>query len=220
MRRVLITFSLLLLWVGRAHADSLMSPHSWERVVGAHRFVMLSRYDQASEERRYPASGLYPIDGPPEPLWTVDWYAYEGEVFLSPDGEYLVRMGPWPSGGKFDELAVAFHRNGALTRSYRVHDLVENPATLPQSVSHYQWHERVTFDPGHLRLTVATIPGITYLFDAATGEILSPRASASDDVAPGMAGGLVAWLPLICWTVGGLAVAGGIVTLARRSRRS
>lgn len=217
MRRLLAALVLVLLWTTNAYADSPIPPHNWERVVGSYRFVMLSPYDQSAqgaEGRRYPAAGLYRIDGPPEPLWTVDFYAHEGEVFLSPDGAHLVRMGPWPSGGNFDELAVGFYRNGTGTKSYRVRDLVKNPENLPQSVSHYQWHGEVTYDPGQQRLTVATIPGITYVFDATTGEVLSPggRTGNTPEERPAN------WGAVGIWTAGGLVVVLGALLLIRRSR--
>lgn len=221
MRRLLAALALVLLWTQSAYADSPIPPHTWERAVGSYRFVMLDPYDrtpQAAEGMRYPAAGLYRADGPPEPLWTVDWYAHEGEVFLSADGEYLARMGPWPQIDNFDELAVAFYRNGALTKSYRVRDLVEKPDSLPRSVSHYGWHGDVAYDPTQMRLTVATVTGLTYLFDVRTGSVISPSAQVGGED-PG-AGGLTRWIPVLTWGFSGVVVAGGVWVVVRRVRRA
>lgn len=211
MRRILAALILLLLCAGSASADSPIAPHNWERVVGPYRFVMLYSSDRTPLTSTYPASGLYLANGPAEPLWKMEGYAHEHEIYLSPDGEHLVRMGPWPSTGNFDVLAVAFYRNGNVTKWYRVKDLVKNPGALPQTVSHYTWYEEVTYDPGQERLTVKTIPGITYVFDVVTGEILSPRMPV-----PGTFG------PALLWALGGIAAAaaGGIWYMVRRRRRA
>jgi hypothetical protein len=44
---------------------------------------------------KYPCSGLYRNNGSSTPIWTVDWYSYS--FYLFPDGEHLVRRGPWNS---------------------------------------------------------------------------------------------------------------------------
>lgn len=228
MRRSLAAFILVLLWARNAFADSPIPPHNWERIVGSHRFVMLSPYDrtpQASAERPYPAAGLYRGTDSQEPLWTIDWYAHEEEVFLSANGDYLARLGPWPLGGNFNELAVAFYRNGSLTKAYLVRDLVRNPETLPQSESHYTWHRAVSYDPIQLRLEVVTTPGITYLFDVTTGDILSPtggatgQAGQADHAAePRSEARLVVRISAILWAVVGVSLVGGIWILVRRRR--
>ncbi|HYF78440.1 MAG TPA: hypothetical protein VD973_14985 [Symbiobacteriaceae bacterium] len=223
MRRLVAVLVMVLVWGQSAYADSPIMPHSWERAVGPYQFVMLWPHDTtAPGERRYPASGLYRADDQAEPLWTVDWYAHEGEVFLGADGEFVTRLGPWPGRGTYDELAVAFYRNGKMTKSHRVSDLVKSPEALPQSESHYQWHGDVIFDPDQLRLSVATIPGITYLFDVKTGAILSPGPVAEGQVgettAPASASRTAPWAPSVIWTIGGAAVAAGIWMMMKRRR--
>jgi hypothetical protein len=219
MRRLVAVLVLILVWGQSAYADSPIMPHSWERAVGPYQFVILWPHD-TTPQARYPASGLYRADGPPEPLWTVDWYAHEGEVFLGADGEFVARLGPWPGRGDYDELAVAFYRNGKMTKSYRVSDLVKNLEALPQSESHYQWHGDVFFDPEQLRLSVATIPGMTYLFDVKTGAVLSqgPVAGgqAGQETAPGPNSRTSP--PAIVWAIGGAAVAAGIWMMIKRRR--
>ncbi|MDF2626762.1 MAG: hypothetical protein K0R39_593 [Symbiobacteriaceae bacterium] len=210
MRRLFAALILLLLWTESAFADSPAVPVSWEREVGPYRLVVLVPSDPTPlpSGKQYPASGLYWADGEPEPIWTINLVTGGGHVFLTEDGQYLAQMGPWPSTGNYDELAVVFYRNGKTTKTYRVRDLVRRPALLPQSVSHYAWHDEVSFDADQRRLTVATIPGTTYVFDVTTGAIVSPGAARRMLV------------PVMMWTGAGLLAAGLLWVLVKRRRRA
>lgn len=130
-------------------------------------------------------------DGSDEELWrTKGWYSFE--VFLSPDGEYLVAMGPWnvgraPSPG---DLAVAFYRRGKLLQQYSTADLVKDGGKVLQSASHYMWlardlerYAKAEKDPeSELRIVwknifrLKTCDGILYDFDITTGEIKKKKA--------------------------------------------
>jgi len=128
-------------------------------------------------------------DGAFTELWKVSgWYSFK--VFLSNDGQYLVRMGPWSIGHEPDEndLAVAFYRRGQLIRSYSTADLVEDESAVLATVSHYLWlagsdwrGERKRDPEAELRLDwedtfhLKTIDGISYEFDARTGQIKSKQ---------------------------------------------
>src|SRR2546423_15301375 len=60
-------------------------------------------------------------------IWrTSGWYCFE--AFLSEDGKYLVRMGPWNGGREpaKGDLAVAFYENGKLLKEYSTADLVDD----------------------------------------------------------------------------------------------
>ncbi len=67
------------------------------------------------------------------------WYSFS--ILLSPGGEYIARLGPWPRIEIPPEkmLAIAFYKKGKLMRQYMVSDLVKDPRSLPRSVSHYEW---------------------------------------------------------------------------------
>lgn len=108
---------------------------------------------------------------------TSGWYSFE--VFVSRDGKYLVQMGPWNVGDspQKDHLAVAFHKNGKLLKSYSTARLVKDPTKVVVTVSHYMWQA-----PQHAlspsldydnTFKLRTIDGWTYEFDATTGEINS-----------------------------------------------
>jgi len=145
-------------------------------------FVMLSIEDDPSYgvgtavqdeniRRQYSQSGLYRNDGSIKPVWTVDWYAFQ--VTISLDGKYLVRWGPWPSSENYDELAIAFYKNGREMRRYAVKDLVAAPESLPHTVSHYFWEKDTSFDPTTNVLHLETENGEEYDFDITTGRKLT-----------------------------------------------
>ena len=119
---------------------------------------------------------------------TSGWYSFQ--VFVSRDGKYLVQMGPWNVGDspQKDHLAVAFHKNGKLLKSYSTARLVKDPTKVLVTVSHYMWQapsplspsltaaQQYTLSPSldyDNTFKVHTIDGWTYEFDATTGEINS-----------------------------------------------
>lgn len=119
---------------------------------------------------------------------TVGWYSFE--VFISRDGRYLVRMGPWSAGHEPEEkdLAVAFYQDGKLLKQYSTADLVKDKSKVVASVSHYFWlapspTDRAITKVDRLKLRLHldydnifklhTIDGWTYSFDATTGKIKS-----------------------------------------------
>lgn len=174
-----------------AVADTPAAPTPYSKVVGAYRFVMLAKDGdsvvRSSSGKTYPASGLYRDDGSVDPLWTVDWYAFEGQVFFADDARYMSRLGPWPLAGNYGELAVAFYDHGKLLKRYVVSDLVRRPEELPHSESHYSWHRNVSSDVAAARLSVETEEGETLAFDMRTGERTgAPAASTGRPVMPWM----------------------------------
>lgn len=131
-------------------------------------------------------------DGSFRELWrTEGWYTFE--AFISEDGRYLVRMGPWNAGHKpaSDHLAVAFYDNGRLLEEYSTADLVQDPASVRASVSHYTWLRRDrpgNWDPSappvdeagpyltyRNRFILTTSDNIRYTFDVQTGRILETK---------------------------------------------
>lgn len=128
---------------------------------------------------KYPCSGLYRNDGSDKPIWTVNWYAQW--VFVHPDGKHLVRIGPWPRLGNpgqrlYDELAIAFYRNGNELEKYAVKDLVSNPQSLPVSKSHYEWRKDISFDEPKGILSLVTKSDESYEFKVSE---MSPENNSS-----------------------------------------
>ncbi len=113
----------------------------------------------------YERSGLYRVDDPTSPLWTVDWYAHRVWVFS--DGIHLVREGPWASSAQ-DE-GVSFFANGELLRTYSVADLVFAPWAMPHSVSHFMWRAETSIDEDALTYRIRTLHHEELDFDVRTG---------------------------------------------------
>ncbi len=139
-------------------------------------------------------------DGNFKELWKISgWYSHE--LYISIDGQYLVRMGPWNSGHEpnNNDLALAFYKNGNLLKEYSVVDLVKDKSKIQPTVSHYFWlarmdyrnltdKERKKWEENRLRLDgdnifhLKTIDGIIYQFDATTGEIKKKEQSEEPSI--------------------------------------
>ena len=193
-------------------ADSEAPPHSYLKVSpgGQYVFAMIVpgpvehevrlHPDAAARIRElrqvYPRSGLYRRNGSPEPLWTVDWYAFEVDV--ASDGVHLVRHGPWAS--STDQEALSFFANGALLRSYKIRKLVDHPSMLEYTVSHFFWRASGRFDDARLEYKLRTRDWNRFTFDARTGEISSEFRPLRTIllgallVAGALALGILAWL--------------------------
>jgi hypothetical protein len=118
---------------------------------------------------KYPCSGLYKNDGSNKPIWTVDWYTFL--VYLFPDGEHLIRRGPWNSAEfenekpVFDGLAFAFYKNGIEVASYKVEDIVKDTSAISFTISHYFWSKDYHVDKSSGILYVETLDEQKYTYD-------------------------------------------------------
>lgn len=182
--QIFLFISLMLVCVSGVFADSIAPPCSYK--VAAKKssavFIMLSdqdqtcigrggaRADEAKELRdKYKASGLYPDDKSTTPLWTADWYSYE--VLLSPEGKYLVRMGPWASG--LSSEAFTFFADGKELKKYVISDLIKDSSKLSRTVSHFTWLQYKYINDTGDTFDVETVDGGRFTFDLNTGEILT-----------------------------------------------
>jgi hypothetical protein len=121
---------------------------------------------------------------------TKGWYSFQ--VFVSRDGRYIVRMGPWSVGHEpaKDDLAVAFYKDGKLLKEYSTAELVKDKSKVIATTSHYFWQAPSPVDDGvseNMRLKIRlhldytntfdlhTIDGLTYSFDVTTGKIKSAK---------------------------------------------
>jgi hypothetical protein len=194
-------------------ADSPAPPFSWTKPTadGRHVFVMRSPpYVSApggrwSDENKpsirairltYPQSGLYRNDGSTAPLWAVDWYAYEGNVDVASDGVHLVRR---DGGGSMESSAFSFFANGRLVRRYTIGELVDAGWRLDRSVTRLFWSKHEAFDDAALRYVVDTADGNAFVFDVATGAILSESRQILYEfwIAAGVL--ILAAVTLLCW---------------------
>lgn len=157
---------------------------------------------------QYARSGLYPVDGPAIPLWTVDWYAARGLVTVSSDGVHLVRIAGgsvsterW--GQHADAVAVEFFANGRSVRSYTIRDLQVDPDRAERSVSGTLTRTLGYWvDDSSGRCEVSAGDGGWYVFDIKTGEMIAGQRAPEARRVP------VVWRLA---AAGGLAIACGIV---------
>jgi hypothetical protein len=195
-------FAILLLPAALVRADEPVPQEDYIVEVGDGRYVfvmLVGESDVVTEIRaKYKRSGLFEADDTENPLWMVDWYA--SEVDITPDGKHLVRWGPRPSIEGYDELALAFHEDGDLLRSYRVSDLVAAPQELPRTMSHLAWRAESNFDAEKGILYLRTEHDEEYRFDVTTGDVIEEREPINAPLCP-MIGGIVVLGP-----VGGLFV--------------
>ncbi len=186
MKHALLLLATILA-VSRLSADSPAPPYAY--VKSAPRGMTYFRMIPKSSEDRSDGRGIaYRVtdSGVDEELWrTEGWYSFE--VYLSPDGKFLVAMGPWSIGREpdKDDLAVSFYADGKLIRQYSTADLVKNKSKVVQTVSHYFWlardtrrfQDEVVDSESELQLLwdntfrLKTCDGILYLFDITTGAI-------------------------------------------------
>lgn len=114
-------------------------------------------------------------------LHSYDWYAPRLFIAGLAGGAnvYAVQFGPWHRGhtANGDDLAIAFHTNGALVRSYSTLDIAGSPENVSPSVSHYQIFGEV---PGVRRpygnalyFTVELHDASLLTFDLENGEIVT-----------------------------------------------
>ncbi len=189
MKKIIIAFLavIFMLIPNSALADSEVAPHSYKEVVGNNKFVFVMVYPGSPEVKTedgkaYASTGLYKNDNTTEPLWTLDGYSHK--VFISSDGNYAAKLGPWPKlrpGGSRDlnQLVVAFYDKGKLTNEYYIKDLVVDAGKLQKSVSHFMFNKKLNFDEAKNIIKLETEDGSSYVFDMSTGEIIEAHRGAN-----------------------------------------
>jgi hypothetical protein len=181
----LLLLGTLTLGMSWARADSPAAPFPWviSSKDGEIVFKMVPakwRVDEHGkvivERDSFGAAYGLDADGNFVERWrTEGWYTFQ--AFLSEDGQYLVRMGPWASDRKdFTDLAIAFYDRGKLVKEYQVRDLVKDTSKLEMSVSHYMWSPEKQSEPNGIRgglFHLVCIDKTAYDFNISTGEIIS-----------------------------------------------
>jgi hypothetical protein len=182
------------------HATALTGvepPLAFASDFGSSIFTMAQRqYGEDSKlKKALGVAYLVQWDGSLKELYrTEGWYS--SEVYISRDGQYLVRMGDIGFGSKprKDDLAVAFYHNGKLLKEYSTADLITDHskiiATDYGEYKAYYWRYlgprkmngeitevdlfkyRLQLDKNNI-FKLYTIDGWTYIFDATKGVIKS-----------------------------------------------
>lgn len=152
---------------------------------GKYVFVMLSKSPDTGGRvdtlrRKYSHSGLYRANNPRKSLWRVNWYS--SRVHVSSDGTYLVRIGRThvnPINGKpnMAQLAVAFYKNGNLTKKYLIEDLIPDPRSLFKSKDGFEWQNRIAFDDEPGSLEVKLVTGQSKIFSIKSGNVIDTKSA-------------------------------------------
>jgi hypothetical protein len=183
MKKVFISLlTIIFMLIPRAaSADSEVAPHSYKELASNNKFVFVMIYPNSEEVKTedgkiYTKTGLYKNDNSIEPLWTIEGYSHK--VYISSDGNYAAKLGPWPRLTEFNnrdlnQLVVTFYDRGKLTHEYYIKNLVVDASKLQKSVSHFEFSKELNFDDEQNILELETYDGSKYVFDMKTGEIAS-----------------------------------------------
>lgn len=79
-----------------------------------------------------------------------------------------------PGGKALQQPALGFYDEGKLFKGYAIGDLIKEPASLPRSVSHFQWKKDQIVDDERGQFVVTTNDGQRLIFDVHTGEVIGP----------------------------------------------
>jgi hypothetical protein len=171
IRFVILAISILA--IQAALADRPAPPRDYVLDVegGEYVFVMLATDDLHANENlraKWSRSGLYAIDNPDDPLWTVEWHAHS--VIPFSDGRRLLRWGPWAE--TTDDLAVAFYLSGEELNHYHIRELIDDESTLERSTSHFTWNTGWSLDLATGVLTIDMTDGQQHRFDTTRGQLI------------------------------------------------
>jgi hypothetical protein len=120
-------------------------------------------------ENNFKDSGLYSVDDTSTPRWKIDWYS--NEVFVSDDGQHVIRTGPLPTSPT--EEAFSLVENGEIKKTYTITDVISWPRFLPHSASHFEWKKEIMVDNMGGTFTVTTLEGKSFVFNLKTGQLVS-----------------------------------------------
>jgi hypothetical protein len=81
-------------------------------------------------------------------------------------------------------IAIEFYRDGILTHSYRIPNLVRDRRQVLYSVSMAFWHDNESrvFDSVSNLIKITTVDNLTYVFDVITGEVVLGEIIVTDEV--------------------------------------
>ena len=171
---ILIFFFLLLDSILIADQESWPEPHVITSINYKYYFKMYpDSIDSYDDNKGYGIAFKRTHQLEDSLLWKVSgWYAFS--VFISNDGNYLVRLGNWPDKPRLKiDLAIAFYNRGELIKSYSTSDIIKDSTKIRYSVSHYSYYNRYEFDAWYNKFKLVSVDDIIYTFDIKTGKIIS-----------------------------------------------
>jgi len=148
----------------------------------------------------YKKPGLYRLDDPSEPVWSVDWFA--SDVLPHADGEHMILLGkraqlnddnnkPYRLSGENNNLVyqklvdwnskqnqngyfIAFYNSGTLLHEYHLKDLFEDYSKIETPYcGGYGWKLDHVIDNVLNEFKLATTEKTSFTFSITTGEILN-----------------------------------------------
>jgi hypothetical protein len=203
MKKFFLVFALVLFLSGipSAFAERARLLGDYAKYTKNHEYIFVMLTPQAGVHyphdeglrKQYKYSGLYKNDGSSVPLWAINGYAENFEVFISPDGASLAVIngvigesasGVCESNVRKDpsfilqnEVAIAFFKAGKRVKEYTLEELWKKPSCGPGLVG-MPWAGWVKYDD-QSQLLVKTYDGFQYLFDVKTGNLLSKEQKKS-----------------------------------------
>lgn len=182
---------LLMVWLGLVGTPTitnaaLPSLESWTHVSssdGQYVLVMVSSplFDEeiappdpetARIRATYKQSGLYRNDGSTSPIWTIPFKDVTHEVFLGPQGKYLMLAHDGGSewSGHLGHF-VTFYSDGKELASYSGDDLFSLVEWSLPNVARSEY-DNLAFDPQRMTFTVFGSQGVRIVFDVTSGQVI------------------------------------------------
>jgi len=138
-------------------------------------FIMIGKDSSepllSSTGLEYKKPGLYSTDGSVEPIWTINFYTWDGAVYISQDGQYFVHKAFRMTGyEQYTSEIIAFYKNGERLSLYTKYDLIENFEGNPPGGRTSWTNNTIITDE---TVTILTIEDYKYIISTQTGEIIS-----------------------------------------------
>ena len=138
---------------------------------------------------KYAKPGLYSTNDATTPIYLLDGYSPDEQLFLNDDGSCVIRIeGEWwktkaypaskrlsmeVENAQLDAVAVRCFRNGTVTHEYTLRELVTNPGDLPHSPEHILWFAGAVLNQQTNQFYLFTQDSNKITFDIRNGEIVA-----------------------------------------------
>lgn len=185
-------FVLLIVWLSFVGTPTianaaLPSLESWTHVSSDGQFILVMVSPQSFAEEvefsddnvevkrirgTYEQSGLYRNDGSTSPIWTIPFMDVTHEVFLGPQGKYLMLAHDGGSdwSGHLGHY-VTFYSDGEELASYSDVELFSLVEWILPKVARSE-SDNLVFDPQEMTFTVFGGQGVRIVFDVTSGQVI------------------------------------------------
>lgn len=205
MFRPIISLVILLLAAFPAFADTFAPPcpRKFESQDSMYAFVALPKQtrDECSRSSdadattgrelrtKFTKSGLYEDGDPARPRWTIDEHFTYEPIFVSNDGNTVVKRGTFSNVISSDTIstyegssviAITIYKDGREFRKYTVGDFVRNEDAVKHTVTTVRWSKNIAINNEISRLIVETLDDLRYEIDLGTGEIVDRKGIGTE----------------------------------------